>query len=466
LIDSHVVGLFGLTLALIASTAAMTLRFQLHRTISITGTAFLAALLMHGVSAIPLAAGLIGQQFSLYPTPSPHYAWVVGASFIGFAAGAVALAARSSFDVTEAQTAWARRSLEHRRIRRAMLLIIGITIATALVVALPPGVSGLLTLAGGSPSAIYQFRQTSGQNLGLFAYPLSVFGGVVGPLLLLVTINLARSSLRQERLVVFVLLIAATTALLLISASTLQRAPIIFLLLFALMGWSVSSSQYPSAQRWVMAALAAIVLVGGAATYVFTYSIGGSEALREVLERLYLAPQQSLDAFLHIYPSEVAFSGGAGIGLISRVLRLPDYQSPALLAGYLSTDAPRIDLNCYWACDLWANFGYVGVVLGSFLVGGVLVSLDRWCLLGMKRTAAGCALYAFMLIQATQVASISFFTMLFSGGLILAPALAWVLEAVAPGSDGLFRIDAPIRRLGLAAQNVSRGIARARDEFR
>lgn len=419
-----------LTLALTVSVTAMAIRFRLYRCISITGTVFLSVFLMHGVTAIPLAARLIGQDYDLYPTPSPDYAWVVGASFIGFVAGAVAIAEWWSFDVSEAQSVFARRPLERGGINWPTLLIIGVGVSIVMVIVLPAGTSGLVTLASRSPSAIYQFRQSSGQTLGSLAYPVSIFGGVVGPLLLLTTINLVRTSVRRERVAAFVLLIGLLTALLLTQATTLQRAPSVLLVLFVVMGWSVSSSRYPAAQVRVLARLAAIVLIAGAATYLATYSIDISAAVYQVLDRVLLSPQQALDAFLHVYPSEIPFSGGAGIGLVARILGLDNYQSPALLAGYLSTGAPRINMDCFWACDLWANFGYPGVVLGSFLVGAVTVSLDRWCLLGMKRTAAGSALYAFMLVQAIQVAGVSFFTMLLSGGLVLAPALAWMLEAM------------------------------------
>jgi hypothetical protein len=446
LMDMQLVGLVALILALTISTIAMTLTFELHRCISITGTAFLSVFLMHGVTAIPLASGLIGQQYDLYPTPSPYYPWVVSASFIGFAAGAVVLATRSSFNVTHAQAVFARRPLRRGGIGRPTLLVVGVGVLVVGIFALPAGAAGLLTLAGQSPSAIYQFRQTSGEITGLLTYPISLFRGVVGPLLLLTTINVVRASERSERAAAIVVLIGVLIAVLLTTAASLQRAPVVFVLLFVLTGWFVSSSRYPARQLRTMAGLAAILLVAGAATYLATYSIDSAGAVRSVLDRIFLAPQQALDAFLHVYPSEIPFSGGAGIGLVARILGLTNYQSPALLAGLVSTGVPRIDLDCYWACDLWANFGYPGVVLGSFVVGGVMVSLDRWCLLGMKRTAAGSALYAFLLVQTLHVAGVSFFTMLLSGGLVLAPALAWALDAMGT----TFRISAIARRLGLA----------------
>jgi len=309
-----------------------------------------------------------------------------------------------------------------------VLAIVVVPVAlVAISLTLLPATAAILTLAGRSPGAITEFRYGSGAAFGLMLYPLSIFATVVGPLLLLITINVARTSLGPERKAALLMILALSLALLLTAASTLQRAPVVMLLLFVVASLYVSSRRYPAVDRRIALMAVGAILVVGTAAYLATTSLDVLDSVRFVLDRVFLIPQQALDAFLHVYPYEIPYSGGLGVGLFARLAGVTDYQSPALLVGYMSTGSARVDLDCFWACDLWANFGYFGVAIGSVFVGALVVSLDRWCLHVMKRSAVGSALYAFLLVQSIQMVHVSIFTMLLSGGFVIGPVIAWFL---------------------------------------
>jgi hypothetical protein len=419
----------ALALALISSIALMVSKFGVHRTLSITGVTFLSVFAAHGVTAIPWSIGWVGGDYYLYPTPSPNYPWVVATSLVGFLVGALAAARLQSFDLRVAQTTFAAQRLARGRVSFLALTITIVVVAfLAIWLTLLPAAAAILTLAGRSPEAITQFRSNSGAVFGLIAYPLSIFATVIGPLLLLTAINVARTSLGAERRASLLMIGALSLALLLAAASTLQRAPIVMLFLFVMASFYLSSRRYPAVDRRIAVGAVAVVLVVGTAAYVATTSLNVFDSVRFVFDRVFIIPQQALDAFLHVYPYEIPYSGGLGVGLFARIAGVADYQMPALLVGYMSTGSPRVDLDCFWACDLWANFGYLGVVIGSVFVGALVVSLDRWCLRMMKRTAVGSALYAFMLVQSIQMVHLSIFTMLLSGGFVIAPFIAWLLE--------------------------------------
>jgi len=418
-----------LALALISSVAVMSLKFGIHRTPSITGVTFLSVFAAHGVTAIPWSIGWLGGDYYLFPTPSPDYPWVVGTSFVGFVVGALAAARFQSFDLQDAQTRFANDRLGRGRVIFVVLAVVVVLVAfVAIWLTLLPAAAAILTLAGRSPDAITQFRFGSGAVFGLLAYPLSIFATVVGPLLLLTTINVVRMSRGVERGAALFLIGALSLALLLTVASTLQRAPVVMLFLFVMASFYLSSRRYPAVDRRVAVVAAAVVVIVGTAAYVATTSLNVFDSARFVFDRVFLIPQQALDAFLHVYPNEIPYSMGLGVGLFARFAGVTDYQMPALLVGYMSTGSARVDLDCFWACDLWANFGYAGVAIGSVFVGALVVSLDRWCLRVMKRTAVGSALYAFMLVQSIQMVHLSVFTMLLSGGFVIAPLVAWLLE--------------------------------------
>src|SRR5205823_1255932 len=80
--------------------------------------------------------------------------------------------------------------------------------------------------------------------------------------------------------------------------------------------------------------------------------------------------------------------------------------------------------NGFWSTDLWASFGYPGVIVGSAFVGAFMVLLDWLTLRWLWKTELVVALYAFLIVDSVRAGSVSIFTMLASGGLALAPLLA------------------------------------------
>lgn len=420
-----------LAIALAASALVMIRRFDIHRYVSITGVCFISTFAAYGVTAIPWGAGVIGPYYP-FGAPSHDYAFVVAGAFVFFVIGAAISASLQSFDLRRAQLEFFARPQERGELRLP-LLAAGIFSCVTVIIwfALPLAGSALLFLISraGDSSAIFEFRLAANQSAGAASYVLSIIGAVVGPVLLLSALNLARRGATHEKRDASALAIVLSLSLVATAIAALHRAPVVYLLLFV--GANAFLSRFPRPRvGWrVLLAVAALLVIVGGMTYYLTDRISPFEAARRAIDRVFLGgAQPSLDGFLQTYPRLIPFNNGQGIGLFARVLGITDYQTPALLVGYAEYGRPNFNLTCFWACDLWASFGYPAVLIGSLLVGALAVTLDRFCLTNMRNTAVGVALYAFMIVQVVEVAYNSIFTMLLSGGLVLAPALAWFLE--------------------------------------
>src|SRR5437016_1360676 len=65
----------------------MVRRFEIHRRLSVTGSLFITVLVMHGVTAVPYALGLVGRDLVPGLPSSRNFPWVIGASFLFYAIG-------------------------------------------------------------------------------------------------------------------------------------------------------------------------------------------------------------------------------------------------------------------------------------------------------------------------------------------------------------------------------------------
>jgi oligosaccharide repeat unit polymerase len=297
-------------------------------------------------------------------------------------------------------------------------MVVGVYFATATE---RTGIEMLITY-GGEQSVLREFRQQFGAS-NPYVYAGFVITQVVGPMLIMVAANLWKSNGRlvwgAAALAMFGLLVFTATA-------SLSKAPIIVVILYILANRFLSKWKGGKIRKTAIIVPVTAMLSLGTLGYALTYGESASDALNDTISRIFIAPLVSVHGYLHVYPNIVPFADGLGIGLIARFLGVQNFVTPDVTVGTIIA-GPNTGFNSIWSADLWANFGWAGVILGSTFVGAAMLFLDRWCLV-RKRSAIMVALYAFMLVSSTQLSEASIFTMLLSGGLVIAPVLAWLLE--------------------------------------
>jgi len=408
----------------------MVSRFDVHRRLSVVGTAFLTLTLLHGVSAIPYVMGVIPSDTYNPPTPlSRYFVPVLSISFVCFALGAWTTGSLLNFNLRNMQQEYFSSLPSRGRLNAYMFLLLSAgIIVLAVLFAYGAGKPGFVALVDDFRNGriLKEHRQDFYES-NPYAWAGAFATGVVGPLVLLTSINLARGT---KSAAFRVYLVGLFCLLALAGTSGLHKAPLPLLVLFIAMNWHFSRvstrEQQTGGKIWLIGAVVMGTIVTGG--YLLTYDLDLSEAVLSTVSRIFLSPQACLNRYLFVYPDIVPHANGLGIGLIAKIAGDHNFVSPAVVVGsVVSTSEFRISSNAFWAADLWANFGYLGVAIGSLAVGAIMVFLDWWSL-RRPRTAANMAEYAFLVTVGLRVLNASIFTGLLSGGLLFAPVYALAVQ--------------------------------------
>lgn len=148
-------------------------------------------------------------------------------------------------------------------------------------------------------------------------------------------------------------------------------------------------------------------------------------AMKGVLLRAIKWPNYALLLHFKYFPDTCQFLGGRDIGLLCRIMGWEYISSPALLSQLAF--GKEGNANALFISGLWVNFGYWGIVIGSFLLGMYLEWIQVWLVRGSK-TVTRVALFSYLSIQVWILASISIFPALFAFGIGTAPIFVRIIE--------------------------------------
>jgi hypothetical protein len=403
--------------ALIVSIGVMMNRFAVFTRPSIVGTTFAAFVLMHGVSGVPYAASKM--EDVLHVPVSPHFAPVLGLSFLLYTLGAVFMAGVVEFDLRKSQLVFFRRPAPAMvnlglRLLAALVVLASITWLYALA-AERTGIEMLVTTAREYFELVdFRIAQTEENP---YHYVSVLCSDTFAPIALMCALNIARA---ERTLLSWVVVCIAVGVGVVSATRDLHKAPLIFLALFCVLSRFMTTTRTNVVRPGFVLRVCGIIGGLGLLGYYITYELRASEAAVWTVNRLVLAPQVGVDSFLFVYPYILPFNHGLGIGLVGRVFGWQYFRNPPAEVAFIMTGNLHTTFNAFWSTEMWASFGYAGVVIGSFVVGAVLCGLDAW-LLRRRRTSAACVMYAFLIIASVRGMSTSFFTTLLSGGLVLGP---------------------------------------------
>ncbi len=419
-----------LVLALIASLFAMARFFSLFGRISIIGTVFLTLFVMHGVSAIPYSLGFLERDMLVRNNVPVSFPLVLGMSFLCFVVGALAATHLLHFDLRIAQRSFFAGPMAKRLPSPGRyLMTCSLAVGLGLLFAFGAGQTGLQLLAVQSRQGaeLRDFRMSFVETNPYF-YIGSYAKNFLVPIAMLVAFNVgAVRHTRAWRFAGWSLFLF----LVVISVANLHKFPVIVAFLYLVLNHLFRTTVGGRASFRPLALIGGAILVLGSLLYYLTYDLETSDALYSTFYRVFVIPQQCLEGFLQIYPDVEQFNGGLGVGLLARLLGSGSYVSPPFLVGETMTGESGVSANAFWSSELWAAFGYPGVILGSLAVGALFVALERWSL-ARPRTPVSVAAYAYLVVAAIGVLNVSIFTSLLSGGIALAPLAVLILERRSP----------------------------------
>jgi hypothetical protein len=417
--------LFVVAAVVLLATIFMAVQFHVHRTPSMVGVTFLVLLVMHGITAVPFAMGIWGQDLPWFVPISPDFPWVIAATFAAYALGAALASEGLRFDLPRRHAAFFARPLEPAEFGWLPYAAAS-TVAIIVSVYYAYGAGGrtgieMLSASTREGATLREFRLAF-REANPYYYVGSLASQIFDPILMLVALAQARLAKSMWWSLTAVLLFGVN---LLAATAELHKAPLAILVLYGLLCWMQSGSSRIASSRFFVLS-GAVLLAVGSVGYYFTYDIEAGEAWQATIDRIVLVPQMCVNWFLYVYPRLIDFDNGLGVGLVAKIVGVRDYVSPPYAVSQIITGEPNTSANAMWSTEFWASFGYPGVVLGSMLVGALMVLLDWWCL-ERRRTATAVALYSFLIVTAIKVPSGSIFTALLSGGIGLGPLFVFLV---------------------------------------
>ena len=236
-----------------------------------------------------------------------------------------------------------------------------------------------------------------------------------------------------------------------------------FLLFLAVMiGKSESLSKAPPAFFLIQMIVAAVAVFSNRISWLFGLGVAGvvalvlyvifrlvlpaSEGMETVYYRVFEAENQSLLENFSTYPFMHPHLWGSNIRPIAMLKGVPFVPSFSIVA-YTWYGNHDVTSPALFIADAWADFSYFGVFLFGMLAGAVCRSIDI-AFLSHGKTIVAVAILGASFAGVFTLLVTALNTAFFSGGLVLAPALAGLLLTAIRYSDQR-RTVSPIKNIAL-----------------
>jgi oligosaccharide repeat unit polymerase len=179
----------------------------------------------------------------------------------------------------------------------------------------------------------------------------------------------------------------------------------------------------------VLFAALGLFVVAAPYLYMVQYPESGYiKALYAVWYRLTIAPNRALQLYYHTYPNLHPHLFGASSHLVAKFLRYsvlpPHTYIPLKIFGNSGTI-----WNCIFIGDAWADFGYLGTIVTSFVVGALLQWYNIW-FARSEKTALVLGTYVALILAAPKLSSTGLFTSFLTFGVVSSFLFFLVLKDV------------------------------------
>jgi hypothetical protein len=319
-----------------------------------------------------------------------------------------------------------------------MWALFAVYVASFLVVQAESYPSPLLMSIAGAPDAEIAQRRIEVTRLYEGARPVKSLMNLLGPVLLFGCLALRRAY-PPARLLLWI--VAPLVAVAMLSDS--EKAPLVYLIIGVITALTYSGTRVTLARAGLVFASVLAAIVG---MYYIFYSdvVEGGWLAERVFERIFVAQMSAVPLAAAEYPSRVDFIGFASLDSI--VHRMLDVDPAARASEYLLEQhfpllaaAGGWNVNGIYIHEAWANFGWVGLVLGPAFVGAVH-ALAVHAFTRVRKTPFAVGLFAYLSADITLFIT-GFNRYLFNTGLLHLV----VLWAVVTGLCLLARLADPLQ---------------------
>jgi len=266
----------------------------------------------------------------------------------------------------------------------------------------------------GQTELLRQLRNQAGMGATL-NYIFGIGRFVIFPLITFIFIGIARYEGTLKIKVISLVAFITTSAALFGTLHKGDVFPFLAMVLFFL--WLYKGKvRYPLKK---LALFAFIFILCVSAIYGAYYGISLSGGFHQLFSRITIAPNYSLALHLVYFPDKFGFLYGRSIGLLNRIWENKDFLSLGVLVARARGHSTG-SFNAAFFTGLWADFGYTGVIIGSFLLGVYLQWLQIW-LIRSTKSITKLALFAYLLLAVYYLANVSIYPCLLTFGLVSGP---------------------------------------------
>ena len=385
-------------------------------TISIPGLAFIFLFLWHGwYVPVFLFTGRLA-ELSLNNALRLRFFAVLSLMYISFLFGIMFMKGLLHFKSVEVLQYGRKRIIHDLKATRSLLyIILAGMIALTLYFLLRTSASPIAYIRyAGETELLKQLRNQVGGG-STIDYLFGIGRFVIFPLVTLAFIGIAKYE-RTLRSKLVALIAFTTTSVALIS--TLHKGDIFpFLAMVIVFLWLYKGEVRYSFKKLALIASTFILFASG--IYAAYYGISLAGGFCALFSRITIGPNYSVALHLMYFPDKFGFLHGGSIGLFNRILGNKNFLPLGVLVAR-ARGIPNCSFNAAFFTGLWADFGYPGVIIGSFLLGAYLQWLQIWLIRSVK-SLSNLALFAYLLIAVYYLANVSIYPSLLTFGLVSGP---------------------------------------------
>lgn len=167
---------------------------------------------------------------------------------------------------------------------------------------------------------------------------------------------------------------------------------------------------------------------------MYMISIGSGWSFSLIIEglwrRLFIVPAEVLYYYFEIFPDQIGYLYGGSIDKLSWLIGQEFFDVPNFVFRYMMPwGLESGSANAAFIGNLYVDFGLTGVLIGSFLVGLIMQSIQIY-IFRTKKTVLTLVLYAYFIHSFWMLNSIPFTVLLLTNGVILALILPLVIRLV------------------------------------
>ncbi len=340
-------------------------------------------------------------------------------------------------NISETRTGWIyeKGSMDYKpKVNTLSILIVLVTLITELYwIVKTPSVPLLEMITNfGSSTNLLQKREESFKLLELpsvMRYSFEWVRYILWPLM--TCMQLAKYKMKGEKRDLFIFFIYFLIGLF-ITSSTTAKAVVAEFILSLMITYVIASNKKISGKVYFVGII--LVFMFPFIVFLFTgISANVSNPLDFAIKSIWLrlfdvVPRAAMVHYM-VFPDHVGFLYGKSISIFSyikgsEVFPLNNFLFVAFNP-YGSDPNPSGYLNAAYTSEMWANFGWLGIILSSLFIGWFLKLVDSW-VKSHAKTPLSISIYSLMFLSTFALISTNITTALMTYGFILLCLILWI----------------------------------------